>query len=288
LTKYVNEGGKVLFFPSFKGSLDQYNELMKAMSANEFKAWEEKERQVGTINTDAFIYKDVFSRKRPNMRLPKVTASYTLSSAGKKGQTLLSFRDGGDFISFHTPGKGAFAVVTAPLDEKINDLTLQPEIFVPLVYKMAIYTSNVRRLAYTIGIDHLVPLDRIDVNLDEEIIITGPSEFIPGLSPLGSKILLDVLEQVKSSGFYEVKQKEKLIAALAFNYDRKESDLALLPLEDLTLNKNLKVWDVSEETDFTQLIESTQQGKPLWKWCIILSLIFIGVEIALIRLWKNG
>lgn len=153
---------------------------------------------------------------------------------------------------------------------------------------MAIYTSDVRRLAYTIGIDHLVPLDRNDVNLDEEIKITGPSEFIPGLSPLGSKILVDVLEQVKSSGFYEVKQKDKLIAALAFNYDRKESDLALLPIQDLTANKNLKVWDVSEETDFTQLIESTQQGKPLWKWCIILSLIFIGIEIALIRLWKNG
>ena len=288
LTRYVAEGGKVLFFPSANGALDQYNELMKAMSASEFKVWDEKERQVGTINTDAFIYKDVFSRKRANMRLPKVTASYTLTPAGKKGQTLLSFRDGGDFISFYTPGKGALAVVSAPLDEKINDLTLQPEIFVPLVYKMAIYSSDVRRLAYTIGIDHLVPLDRNDVNLDEEIKITGPSEFIPGLSPLGTKILVDVLEEVKSSGFYEVRQQDKLIAALAFNYDRKESDLALLPIEELTSNTYLKVWDVSDETDFTQLIESTQQGKPLWKWCIILSLIFIGIEIALIRLWKNG
>jgi hypothetical protein len=288
LKKYVDEGGKALFFPSANGSLDQYNELMKAMGANEFQAWEEKERQVGSINTDAFIYKDVFSRTRPNMRLPKVTASFNLSAAGRKGQSLLTFRDGGDFISFYTPEKGAFALVSTPLDEKINDLTLEPEIFVPLVYKMAIYTSNVRNLAYTIGIDHLVPLERNEVNLDEEIKVTGPAEFIPGLSPLGTKILLDVLEQVKISGFYKVLQKEKLIASLAFNYDRKESDLSLTPMEELTQHKNLKIWDVSDETDFTQLIESTQQGKPLWKWCIILSLIFIGLEIALIRFWKNG
>ncbi len=287
LRKYIDGGGKVLFFPSANGALDQYNELMKTMGANEFQAWEEKDRQVGAINTDAFIFKDVFTRTRPNMRLPKVSASFQLTAAGHKGQSLLSFRDGGDFISFYTPGKGAFAVVSSPLDERINDLTLQPELFVPLVYKMAIYTSNIRQLAYTIGVDHLIPLERNEVNLDEEIKITGPAEFIPGISLLGSKVLLDVLEQVKSSGFYKVMQKEKLIASLAFNYDRKESNLALTTPEELAQHKNLKVWNVSDETDFTQLIESTQQGKPLWKWCIILSLIFIGMEIALIRLWKN-
>jgi len=58
-------------------------------------------------------------------------------------------------------------------------------------------------------------------------------------------------------------------------------------MEELNQHKNMKVWDVGDETDFTQLIEATQQGKPLWKWCIILSLIFIAMEIALIRLWKN-
>jgi len=287
LKKYTEEGGKVLFFPSASGTLDQYNAFLTLMGANEFRAWEEKEKQVGTINTDAFIYKDVFTRTRPNMRLPKVSASYNLNAAGRKGQSLLTFRDGSDFLSFYTPGKGAFAVASAPLDEEINDLTLQPEIFVPLVYKMAIYTSDARRLSYTIGVDHLVPLDRNDVNLDEEIkVTTGSEEFIPGLSPLGSKILLDVLEQVKTSGFYKVMQKENGIASLAFNYDRSESDLALASTEELTQNKNLKVWDTNDETDFTQLIESTQQGKPLWKWCVILSLIFIAAEIALIRLWK--
>ncbi|HEX5111300.1 MAG TPA: BatA domain-containing protein [Saprospiraceae bacterium] len=286
LKKYVEEGGKVLFFPSASGPIDQYNAFLRTMGANEFQAWEVKERQVGSINTEAFIYKDVFTRTRPNMRLPKVSGSFNLTSAGRKGQTLLAFRDGGDFISFYTPGKGAFSVVSSPLDENINDLTLQPEIFVPLVYKMAIYTSDARRLSYTIGVDHLVPLDRNDINLDEEVKMTGSTEFIPGISALGSKILLDVLEQVKTSGFYKVTQNDAPIASLAFNYDRKESDLALASVDELSQKKNIKVWDTSDETDFTQLIESTQQGKPLWKWCIILSLIFIAAEIALIRLWK--
>lgn len=288
LKKYAGEGGKVLFFPSATGTAEQYNTFLTSMGASSFGPWEVKERLVGAINTDAFIYQDVFSRTRPNMRLPKVTASFTSGQSGRRGQSLLTFRDGGDFISFYTMGKGALAVVSAPLDENINDLTLQPEIFVPLVYKMTIFSSDARRLSYTIGEDQLVPMERNVINMEEETTITGAADFIPGISPLGTRMMLDLQGQVKEAGYYKVMQKDKLIASLAFNYDRNESDLALTPTETLSQQANLKVWEAGDETDITQMIEDTRQGKPLWKWCIILSLIFIAAEIALIRLWKNG
>lgn len=287
IRRYVEDGGKVLFIPSASGTLDQYNTLLQAMGANTFEGWKEQERQAGTINTDAFIYQDVFSRTRPNMRLPKVTGSYGVSNASRKGQSILSFRDGTDLISLYTVGKGAFCVLSAPLDEKWNDLTLQPEIFVPLLYKMAIYTAEARRLAYTIGLDHLIPMERNVIDVNQDVSVNGPSTFKPGLSPLGTKMLLDVQGQIKTSGFYVVAQGDREVAALAFNYDRKESDLTLVPVEALPTGSNIKLWVENEEADLTHLIESTQHGKPLWKWCIILSLVFIGLEIALIRLWKN-
>jgi len=74
---------------------------------------------------------------------------------------------------------------------------------------------------------------------------------------------------------------------MAFNYDRKESDLAVTDVLALPQDGNLKVWADPEESDFTQLIESNRQGKQLWKWCIMLGLFFIAFEIALIRLWKR-
>ncbi len=287
LKRYADEGGKVLLIPSARGTPDQYNALLQAFGAGPMTAWQDQERQAGTINTDAFVYKDVFSRTRPNMRLPRVTGSFGLSNTGRKGQSLLTFRDGGDFVTFYTTGKGALCVISSPLDESINNLTQQPEIFVPLLYKLAIYTAQNRRLAFTIGTDHLVPLEKNEVNLDQELSITGPSTFKPGLSPLGSLLLMDVQGQINTSGFYKVIQQDKAIASLAFNYDRKESDLTMTPAADLPSNSMIRVWSENEEKDFTQLIESTQHGRPLWKWCIILSLIFIGMEIALIRLWKN-
>ena len=286
LKKYVEEGGNALFIPSAEGQVEQYNPLLQAMSANPFLPWTPGPREVGKINTDAFIYKDVFSRTRPNMRLPKVTASYPSAATGSKGQSLLSFRDGGDLLTFYTPGKGAFCVLSTPLDEKFNDLVLQPEIFVPLLYKLTIYASDFRDMAYTIGIDHLIPIDRTELDPDKESIIKGAVEFIPGITPLGTKLLLDVQGQVKTSGFYNLMQEDKLVASLAFNYDRKESDLSLTDLGALPESKSIKVWADPDESDFTHLIEADRQGRQLWRWCIILGLLFIAMEIALIRLWK--
>jgi hypothetical protein len=287
LKKYVEEGGKTLFIPAAQGQVEQYNPLLQAMGANAFLPWSLQPREVGKINTEAFVYKDVFSRTRPNMRLPKVTASYPSAATGSKGQSLLSFRDGGDLITFYTPGKGAFCVLSAPLDEKTNDLVLQPEVFVPLLYKLTIYASDFRDIAYTIGLDHLIAIDRNEIDPDKETMIKGPVDFIPGITPLGSKLLLDVQGQVKTSGFYNLMQENKLVASLAFNYDRKESNLALTDLEALPKNNSFKVWADPDESDFTHLIEADRQGRQLWRWCIILGLFFIAMEIALIRLWKK-
>ncbi len=288
LKKYIEEGGNVLFVPAENGPLEQYNALLKEMNARSFLPWSVADREVGKLNSEAFIYKGVFNRMRPNMRLPKVTASFPSPKAGSKGESLLTFRDGGDLLTFYTFGKGAFCVLSSPLNEDINNLSIQPEIFVPLLYNLTLYSSDARKLAYTIGIDNLIPLDKALLDQQSPVSLSGPAEFIPGISPMGSKMLIDVSGQVVASGIYQLKQNDELVAALAFNYDRRESNLATTDFSTLGKQSGLTVWDESEETNFTQLIKSNREGKLLWKWCILLGLLFLGVEIALIRLWKNG
>lgn len=288
LIKYIEDGGNVLFIPAADGPLEQYNALFNEMKSREFLPWTVAERQVGRINSEAYIYKGVFNRIRPNMRLPKVSASFPSAASGSKGESLLTFRDGGDLLTFYTRGKGAFCVLSSSLDEGINNLAIQPEIFVPLLYNLTLHTSDARKLAYTIGIDNLIPVDKALLDQRNPVSITGPSEFIPGISPLGSKMLIDVSGQVLSSGIYQLKQEEVLIATLAFNYDRRESNLSITNLNEIEKNDGLLIWEETEETNFTQLIQSNREGKLLWKWCIVLGLLCIGLEIALIRLWKNG
>lgn len=286
LSKYVQEGGNVLFVPAADGPADQYNPFLHAMGAAEYQSWSTTERQVGKVNTEAFIYNDVFNRLKPNMRLPKVKGSFTYASTGSKGQSLLAFRDGGDLATFYTLGKGAFCALSSSLDENMNDLVLQSEIFVPLIYKMTIYAADASNIAYTIGVDHLIPVDRETFDPEKETVVRGASEFIPGIAFLGSKILLDVQGQVLTSGFYNLVQGDQLLAVMAFNYDRKESDLSLMDISAIVDHPAWTIWDHPDESDLTHLIVTGREGKPLWKWCIILSLLSIVLEIALIRLWK--
>ena len=286
LKQYTEEGGNVLFIPSASALPAQYTSFLQQAGASEFTSWKEGERIGGRINTEAFVYKDVFTRTSPNMRLPKVQGSFTTATSGTKGQSLIAFRDGGDLATFLPSGKGSYCVLSSPLDEKINDLVLQPELFVPLLYKLSIYASDFSRLSYVIGQDQLIPIDNTLLSKDKEVKVVGPVEFIPGITPLGSKLLIDVQGQINVSGIYDVIMDERVIHSFAFNYDRKESNLEITDFEILPDSTGLKVWTEPDETDLTELISSHQQGKKLWKWCILLALLFLAAEIALIRLWK--
>src|SRR5690606_4698341 len=186
ISQYVQAGGKVLFVPAENNQTLSYNPFLQQMGAAQFGEWVTTEREVSSINTDAFIFRDVYKGTRSNMRLPKTGSSYTKASSGTMGQALLKYRDGGEMATFYTQGKGAMVVLNAPLDERHNDLTLQPEVFVPLLYKLAIYRSDTRRLAYTIGQDFLIPIDIPDFVPSAQMQITGPESFIPGMSQMGS------------------------------------------------------------------------------------------------------
>ena len=78
---------------------------------------------------------------------------------------------------------------------------------------------------------------------------------------------------------------------MAFNFDRKESDLRYYnnrELEDkfeiLQLKNASLVGDV--ESNFSEIFDELQNGKQLWKLFIMLALLFILVEVLIARFWK--
>ena len=75
----------------------------------------------------------------------------------------------------------------------------------------------------------------------------------------------------------------------SFNYDRKESNLKYLNTSDLKAigGKALDVIESTENTNFESLIGERSKGIILWKWCIILVLVFLAFETLLLRFWKT-
>jgi hypothetical protein len=290
LLKYMDAGGKAILFPKANVNPENYNQFLKSIPANTFGQYQKKELIAGGINTEEFIFRNVFEGRISNIKLPSVRGYYPLSNLQGRGQErLLSFRNGDSYIVKYGIGSGHLYLSTSPLNVLENDLVRNAEIFVPLLYKSAIATNVSKPNAYTIGQQILIEIENPENDGDRIYTFKGASEFIPGMIPLGQKLILDVNDQVQEAGYYRLMLNNEDQGSYAFNYNREESNLRYLSAKDLktSFNSNVNVWDQALESNLTQLIGEKDRGVILWKWCIILALLFLALEVLLIRLWKT-
>lgn len=294
LQQFVQNGGNLLVFPASDANIGSYNSFLNSFAANELVAFEEQTRTVGTVNTAEFIFKDVFENRSANLKLPTTQGNYQITKYGNRSEEeLLTYRDGTPYLTKYQLGQGNFYFSTAPLAEQYNDLVRNGEIFVPMLYKMAISSGKSPRIAYTIGQDEVIETTH-KVSETETVykLRSEQEEFIPEQRVVGSKVFLGINNQVETAGFYNLfLNPEETLAVYGFNYDRKESDLRYYSkddLENLATVPNVNVIDATVRANFEQLIGERSQGIVLWRWCVILALIFLAVEVLLLRFWRTN
>ena len=292
LQQFVNNGGNLLVFPAKEAQLATYQSFLNGFPANEFTAWQDQVREVGNLNTEEFIFRDVFENRNANLILPSSQGNFGLTNySDRKEEPLMQYRDGNRYLSKYQIGQGHLYLSSAPLNEEINSLVRNGEIFIPMLYKMAISSGYQKPIAYTIGKDELIEASHETQSGEIVYKLKGnEEEFIPEQRIVGAKVFLGVGEQVKEAGFYQLfLNPAEILGQYAFNYDRKESDLAYYSLTDLRelVGENVNIIEVVDDIPFSTLIEEQSQGIVLWRWCLALALLFLVVEVLLLRFWKT-
>jgi hypothetical protein len=291
LKQFVENGGNLLVFPSRNASIESYRNFFASIPANELIRFEEQTRQVGSVNTDEFVFNDVFENKSANLKLPTTQGNFALTNYANRGEErLLVYRDGSTFISKYQAGQGHLYLCAAPLEEDYNDLVRNGEIFIPMLYKMALSSSKGQQIAYTIGRDETIVADHDVVSTDIVYRLKGEQEeFIPEQRIIGSKAYLSVNKQANEAGYYSLRlSQDTTLGVYAFNYDRKESQLAYYTPEELgsQFGPVASIIDAADNKVLTAQIEERSQGIVLWRWCLILALIFLALEVLLLRFWR--
>ena len=287
---FAESGGRVLFFPAADQPAEAYSTFLTRCGANTFAKYDTTQRTVGRINTEEFLFSNVYISTNRNLRLPVTEANYlTNTIQSNASERILTYRDGSAFIEKYDIGRGSLIVCTAPLSTEINDLSKNAEIFIPLLYKAAVTTGRKSPIAYVIGGSELIEIQTSDTKAERVFTFKGAVEFIPGITPLGSKTLLDPAGQIQEAGFYDLMSGQELAGVYAFNYDRTESPLSYLSIEELrdSYEGFADVWVETARASLSKLIAEKEHGIILWRWCIILALTFLGLEILLIRFWKT-
>lgn len=291
LDQFIRGGGNVLVFP--KGDQPQlagYADLCTRAEARSFDSWESVIREVSELNTRSFVFQDVYTNARSNLKLPTSKGNYRLkSNRPVNEEVLISYRDGQPMMSRYPLELGNLFLSAAPLSVEYSDLGSTGEVFIPMLYKMALSGRSHHRLAYTIGRDEEVELTVPARRTAESLLRlrSETEEFVPVQRYIGTRVKLGVTDGLEQAGIYQVMDdKNSETGAVAFNFDRVESDLEMLDADGIKAN-GFVIPDETALADLSIWVGEQERGVVLWRWCVILALMFIAIESLLLRFWKT-
>ena len=231
-------------------------------------------------NLENPLYSDVFTKKDGKVKMPFVTP---LLAVANPKQTLLTTNLGNKLLTLGGVKKNIF-VFASSFKSPSSDM-LNHSFVVPLMYKLAMFSTNDNlHLSYIINNDQksvILPTDSLKgvFTLQNNNYNITPDQFID------NKLLkFRVTTENFESGFYILKNNDLEIKTLAFNSSFGEGDLDAID-EDIIANFNDK--KIENSLNATTFIDEINNGISLWKYCIYLALLFLLIEIGLIRWFKS-
>lgn len=294
LNKAVKNGATLMIFPSLKSDLNSYQSLASDFKAGVYQQKMSVSQQVGNFNYRHPIYDDVFEKAPDGIDLPKVKNYIKFSpSPGAREVSIMKLQNGESFLSEFDAGKGKIYQCAVPLTEEASNFQ-QHALFIPTLYKIALYSVVSTPLYYTLGNNETIELKGIQPGTDQTLKLKsedGSFEVIP--QHMVSDGVLKVIpgEQLKEAGNYLLTLGDSILAKVSFNFNRKESG-GSFP-EQSEVEKALDQAGFSDaavldgnQKEIKQTVLQLDEGKPLWKWFVILALVFLLCEILLLRFFK--
>jgi hypothetical protein len=205
----------------------------------------------------------------------------------------MRMQNGDLFMASYVSGKGKVYLSAVPLQESSGNLPLHA-IFIPTFYKMALNSVTSARLYYTIGIEEPIEIINTILSGDQTLKIRatkGKFEIIPEHRVIDGKTYIYVRNQISEAGNYKILQGDSVLAAVSFNYNRAESTSRFYSEEEVLESLEKSGWTTARVLDgsikeLKQEVTQLDEGRPLWKFFLLLALFFLAVEIALIKLLK--
>jgi hypothetical protein len=293
LDKFVKAGGSVLIIPAKEIILNEYDALLSAWQLGNLQGKNTNANNVTDVNYEHFIFKEAFRKTDGNVDLPRAMAHYVLNlSSGSMSEPMMRFQDG---LPFMVSGKielGRAYFVSVSLNTAESNF-IRHAFFPAALIRMAEYSQPSQPLAYTLGSDETITLRNATAQGDQtyhlQNIVTQ-SEIIPEHRFVAGQVELFV-HDMQDAGNYLLKWGNDPVSPLAFNFNRAESYNAIMPVSDFTakLNElNLSNWSVLSGDMESIGAEATQleEGTKYWLTLIIWALIFLAIEVLLIKFWR--
>lgn len=271
LHSFTGNGGSLVIIPASKIDVVSYNQLVSSYNQTAYSSKINQEIAISSIKFGHPLYANVFEKNISNFQYPTVSGYFEFKSTAP---TVLELQNNSPFLV----GTNNIYLFAASLED--SNFESSP-LVVPTFFNMGANSLKSSELYSTIGIFTEIDIP-LTLNKDDVLkVIDNDYEFIPQQRALPKKTRLSFEENPVKDGIYQILGGGEILRNVSFNYDRKESDLSYLDLEQLTtasINNSV--------TGFFEIIQKRNTINELWKWFAILALLFVLIETALQRFLK--
>ena len=277
LDKFTQEGGTVLIIPSENANVVSYNQMFGTYSLSPFGTLISSEKKVTNINFSHPLFNNVFDKRINNFQYPKVNSFYPTTESSTK--TVLSFENGQAYLSENNE---VFRFSAALNDDNSN--FKNSPLIVPALYNIGKQSLKMGNLYYTIATKNVID---VPVSISQDDILSLQNEngsVIPLQRTYANKVEIITNEYPQKAGIITIKNKDQSVKNISFNYDRTESQLKYLNLENLNNRDNIAVSD--SVVSVINEIKSESKVNELWKWFVIFALAFLLIELLILKFLK--
>ncbi|MBK0370010.1 vWA domain-containing protein [Flavobacterium agrisoli] len=277
LKSFVNKGGNLIVIPSEKIGIQNLNSFLGNFGKMQFKTANSSEKLITKINFDHPLFKGVFESKIANFQYPKTKLTYTVQNPYP---SVLRFEDQTSFLTIIQKANTNLAVFTAPINTKNANFQQSP-LIVPVFYQLAQFGKKSSISALTIGANDAFSV-KTQLSKEGILEVKGTEEqFIPEQQILYNKVQMHFHDSPEIAGNYTIFNQKERLENISFNYPRTESNLTQVST-DLLRKYN------TEHTISTlfNTLQTERTDNQIWKWFVIFALLFLLVEMAIIKLVK--
>lgn len=289
LAEYVTGGGNLLIIPPKAQQTSVLEKLSQTLALPRYGATITQKTKVGSLDINNPLLNQVFTKIPQNPNFPVIQKYYQLNTTGVSQYNLLTLENQDVFLSESNIGTGHIFQLACPLDPAWSNFQ-NHALFVPILIKMTMNRAIDYPLSNTIGNQNVFKAVPESRSLQGELTLSSnQTEWMPVVNTVGTTPFVDAGFDLLSAGNIALKSADSVLQVVAFNYDRSESNSNHLTNEGIAeMFSDVKVDFMTNPTTYVQeTVTQYRFGKQFWKACIILALIFLAIEILLLRFWPT-
>jgi hypothetical protein len=295
--KSLKTGATVVLIPGTTANLSSWNTFLKAKNLPIFGAVSVSNSTLKYFNDSDPIYTGVFDQKPDRYKKTIVTKQYPIISHQKHNFiSLFGTRANKPFLLYSKlENSGRIFMQASPLMADWTDFNKQA-LFAATYLRIAETASFEKKLFYTIGntetyllqnsLDEKAPIHLLNKALQFDLIP------LTNVTPAGQSLLFDRSNGViKQATFYELSNLTDFSDVIAFNYDRAESLTDCFTSKEVLSLFTEQNWPPINQLKIDkkgQLSIDTIKPIEYWRLCLYLALLFLAIEMALLKWWKTS